>query len=188
MKSRALIFLLLSGLRVHAQEPVKLRIVVIEGEGVINDTKQRTNRPPVVEVQDENGKPVAGAAVAFSLPSQGPSGEFPNGSKSLTTTTDSQGRASALGIHPNHQTGTLEIRVTASYQGRTANAIITQTNVPGAAPVGMSAGKKVLIVAVVVGAAAAGGIAATRHGSSSSSSSPPALVITPGAPSVGGPH
>jgi hypothetical protein len=173
----------------QAQEPQpKFNIVVLEGEGVINDIKQRVNRAPLVEVRDDNNKPVAGASVVFFLPNQGPSGTFANGSKTLTLTTDSQGRASAAGIRPNNQTGKLEIHVSASYQGQTATAVITQSNVAGVGPsTGMSRGTKILIILAVVGGATAGGIAATRGGSSSSSSGPPALVITPGTPTVAGP-
>ena len=38
-----------------------LNLVVVEGEGQINNIKQRSAREPVVQVQDENHKPVAGA-------------------------------------------------------------------------------------------------------------------------------
>src|SRR5207302_2919473 len=140
------------------QEPPQLRIVIVEGEGAINNIKQRVNREPIVQVEDENRRPVAGAAVVFSLPSQGPSGVFPNGSQTLTTITDSQGRASALGIRPNNQAGPLQIRVTASFQGQAASAVITQTNVAGVGPsAGLSTTAKVWIVVAVAGAAAAGG-------------------------------
>ena len=44
----------------------------------------------MVQVTDENRKPVAGAAVVFLLPNQGAGGTFANGARSLTTLTDSQ--------------------------------------------------------------------------------------------------
>ena len=40
-----------------------LNIVIVEGEGTLNNVKQRVNRDPIVQVEDENHKPVAGAAV-----------------------------------------------------------------------------------------------------------------------------
>src|SRR5258706_7947334 len=193
MDSAFLILLLLLNLQAApawAQESQdKLRIIVVEGEGAINNVKLRVNREVVVEVDDENRKPVAGAAVAFRLPNQGPSGVFPTGSKSLTTTTDGQGRAAANGIRVNNQIGRMEIRVTASYQSQTTSALITQTNVAGqAAPGGMSSTTKWLIVAAAVGGAAAiGVVAGTRGGGSSSSSSSTGIIITPGTPTVGGP-
>ena len=46
---------------------LKLNLVVIEGEGSINNIRQRTAREPVVQVEDQNHKPVAGAVVVFTL-------------------------------------------------------------------------------------------------------------------------
>src|SRR5580704_1591802 len=93
----------------------KLQIVIVEGEGAINNVKQRVNREPIVQVEDENHKPVAGAAVIFFLPNQGPGGTFANGSTSLTTTTNAQGQAAARGIRFNNQAGSMAIRVAASF-------------------------------------------------------------------------
>lgn len=191
--SAFLIFLLLANLcRMSAlgQEPqAKLRIVIVEGEGAINNVKQRVNREPIVQVEDENHKPIAGAAVVFFLPSQGPSGVFSNGTRSLTVTTDANGRAAATGIRPNSLTGKLEIRVTASFAGQTASAVITQTNVAGAAAsTGMSMTAKVLLITGIAGAAAAGGIVAATRGGGSTPPASSGIVITPGTPTVGSPR
>src|SRR5579863_5849082 len=64
---------------IYAQDAPKLSIVILEGEGAINNIKQRTAREPIVRVEDENHKPVAGAAVVFTLPSQGAGGTFAGG-------------------------------------------------------------------------------------------------------------
>src|SRR5580704_16363909 len=95
----------------------KLEIVIVEGEGAINNIKDRVNREPIVQVEDENHKPVAGAAVVFFLPNQGPGGTFADGSRSLTVTTDTQGRAVARGIQYNRASGQMQIRVTATSSG-----------------------------------------------------------------------
>src|ERR1035437_2705000 len=58
---------------------MELNIVVVEGEGAINNVRQRAARAPVVRVEEQNHKPIAGAAVAFTLPTGGASGEFSNG-------------------------------------------------------------------------------------------------------------
>src|SRR6202035_2743945 len=79
----------------------KLNLVIVEGEGAINNVKQRTAREPIVQVEDENHKPVAGAAVVFLLPDQGAGGAFAGGTHMLTVTSDAQGRAIAHGFHPN---------------------------------------------------------------------------------------
>jgi hypothetical protein len=171
------------------QDAPKLFINIVEGEGALNNVKQRVNREPVVQVEDENHKPIAGAAVVFFLPTSGPSGTFANGSQTLTVTTDATGRASATGIHPNHFTGKMQIRVSASANGQSASAIITQMNVVGAnVGGGLSTTAKVLIVVAVAAGAAAGAIIATHGGGSSSSTTTSAITITPGTPTVGAPH
>jgi hypothetical protein len=172
-----------------AQEPQpKLEIVIVEGEGAINNVKERVNREPIVQVQDENHKPVAGAAVVFFLPNQGPGGTFSDGTRSLTVTTDGQGRAVARGIQYNRSSGQMQIRVTATASGQTATAVITQTNVAGggAAAGGLSLTAKVLIIVGIAAGAAAGAIVATRGGSSSSPTGIP-TAINAGTPTVGAP-
>src|SRR6202050_1254666 len=82
-----------------------LNIVIVEGDGAINNIRQRTAREPIVQVEDENHKPVAGAAVVFALPSQGAGGTFAGGAHTLSVVTDSQGRAVAHGFHPNSVQG-----------------------------------------------------------------------------------
>jgi len=186
----ALLLLNFSGLPVWGQTPTSLQIVIVEGQGAINNVKQRVNREPIVQVEDENHKPVVGAAVIFFLPNQGPGGTFANGSTSLTTTTNAQGQAVARGIRFNNQAGAMEIRVAASFAGQTASAIITQTNVLGAAASGGSVGgmsltTKLLIIGAVVGGAVAAGVIVANRGSSTTAT--PTTTITPGTVSVGAP-
>jgi hypothetical protein len=168
-----------------------LSITIVEGEGAINNVRQRVNREPIVQVEDENHKPIAGAVVIFFLPDQGASGTFPDGSRMLMTVTDNQGRAAARGIRPNGQSGPMLIRVTASFQGLTASSVITQTNAAGAAAAsaGLSTTAKwAIILGIAGGAAVAGAVIATHQGGSSSSSSTTApIVLAPGTPTVGGP-
>src|SRR5215813_2562041 len=78
-----------------------LNLVIVEGEGAINNIKQRTQRETIVQVEDANHRPVAGAAVVFTLPSNGASGTFANGSRTITTVTSSDGRASVR-MRPNN--------------------------------------------------------------------------------------
>jgi hypothetical protein len=162
-----------------------LNIVIVEGEGTLNNVKQRVNREPIVEVEDENHKPVAGAAVVFFLPTSGPSGTFANGSQTLTVTTDATGRAAATGIHPNHTLGKMQIRVTASANGLSASATITQTNIAGAnVGRGLSTGTKLLIIGgavAVIGVAVYFGVRNTGPGPQTG------ITITPGVPTVGAP-
>ena len=174
----------------QASAPAKLNIVIVEGEGAINNIRQRTAREPIVQVEDENHRPVAGAAVLFLLPENGPGGTFANGSRSLSVTTDSQGRAVAKGLRVNDAKGKYQIQVEASYLGLSAAATITQTNaVITAAAAGGVSGKLIGILAAVGGAAAVGVVAATRGGGGGGTSTPTPTptTISAGTPTVGKP-
>jgi hypothetical protein len=172
-----------------------LNIVIVEGDGAINNIRQRTAREPIVQVEDENHKPVAGAAVVFALPGQGAGGTFAGGAHTLSVVTDSQGRAVARGFQPNHVQGQYQIHVTASSGGQTANANISQSNALAAAGTTAAAagisGKLIAVIVIVAAAAAAGGAYAATHsgGGSSSSSTATASVVTisPGTGIVGAP-
>jgi len=182
-------------IRAQAPEPKQLTISILEGEGAINNIKQRTAREAIVQVQDENHKPVAGVAVTFFLADHGASGVFANGSRSLTVLTDTNGQAAMRGMTPNNMAGKLQIRVSARLGNLNADATITQTNAAGAAAAGGAAisGKVIALIIVIAAGAAVGAIVATHGGGSSASSTPtptpttPAVVITPGTPTVGHP-
>lgn len=147
----------------QAPEPAgELTIAIIEGDNFVNNIRRGTARDPVVEVRDRNRKPVAGALVLFALPESGPSGTFANGARTLSVTTDQQGRAVAKGLQPNKQAGQFQIAITASLGAQVATATITQTNVlavvtAGAAQtadsVGLSTAAKVSIIGGVAAAA-----------------------------------
>ena len=47
--------------------PAKLNIVILEGEGATNNIRQRVAREPIVQVEDENRRPLAGVAVAGAV-------------------------------------------------------------------------------------------------------------------------
>ncbi len=174
-------------------EAPKLKIVILEGEGAINNIRQRTAREPIVEVQDENNRPVAGAVVLFALPDRGASGVFANGQTSMTVITDSQGRAVATGLRPNGVEGKLEIRVSASHEGRTANTTITQTNaVAGAAAAGGGvSGKTIAIILILAAGGAAGGAIAATRGGGGAPPPPPGprtVSISVGSPTISPPR
>jgi hypothetical protein len=179
---------------VHAQTmPTEINIVVLEGEGATNNVRQRAARDPVVRVEDENHKPIAGVAVVFTLPTEGATGEFANGAKSLTIMTDTQGQATAQSLKMNPVAGKVPIHVNASYRGLTARTSITQFSVlpPGAKASSSSGGHGGLItVLVVLGAAAAGGGAYFATRSSNTVSTPqttvPPIGITAGTGTIVG--
>ena len=176
-----------------AQVAPMLNLVVLEGEGATNNIRQRTAREPVVQVQDENHKPVAGAIVVFTLPSNGAGGVFANGARTLSMVSDNQGQAVARGFRPNGLKGQYQIRVNASYRGQTASTAINQTNAAltasGAAASGVSG--KLIAILVVVGAAAAGGIVYATHngsGTPAAATIPAGTTIAAGAGTAGPPR
>jgi hypothetical protein len=174
----------------QAPPPPQLQITILDGEGALNNIKQQTAREPIVQVEDENHKPIAGALVIFSLPQSGASGTFAGGSTVFNGVSDAAGHAIATGLTPNNIVGKYQIQVTAKYHNLTAHTSINQSNFMGstvsgghvAAPAATHAFplKAVLIVAAVAGAVAVA-VVATHSGGSSN----PGAVLVPGTPTVG---
>jgi len=111
--------------------PHSLQIVILDGEGALNNIQERTAREPIVQVQDENHKPVAGAAVLFAIHGAAGSagGGFAGGASSLSIVTDANGVAKAVGFLPNNVQGPWQMQVTASYHNVTTTINIHQSNV-----------------------------------------------------------
>jgi hypothetical protein len=158
--------------------PARIDVVVVEGEGVTSSIRQRDSHDPVVRVEDDDHRPVANAPVVFTLPVNGTSGEFPNGSKNLTVMTDQNGLATARGLKLNDIPGKLQIYVTASFHGLRARTLINQVveAPPGTkAPspdlrTSKSGGKWKWIVLGIVAAGGAGAGVYFKNRSSSASS------------------
>lgn len=176
--------------------PTQLNIIVVQGEGAINNARQRVTREPIVRIEDENHKPIVGAAVVFTLPTEGATGEFAKGSKTLTIMTDAQGQAAARGLKLNGLPGKVPVQVNASYRGLTARTTITEISfLPPGAKASAGGGHGALIVVLVaLGAAAAGGGAylATHKSGTSGTPTVPAgptpIGVTPGTGTIVGGH
>ncbi|MCI0626672.1 MAG: hypothetical protein L0387_34335 [Acidobacteria bacterium] len=174
----------------------QLKIVILEGEGAINNIRQRTAREPIVQVEDENRKPVAGAMVLFTLPDSGPGALFADGSKSLIAYTDDKGQAKGKGLKPNSTVGAYQIVVNATAQGLKASSIINQSNALTAAAVAGGISAKLIAILAIAGGAAAAGVVAAKSGGNGGSPPPPTPTPTPtptatitvGTPTVGGPN
>jgi hypothetical protein len=176
-----------SVLSAQSKADAGLRVVVVEGEGAINNIRDHTARAPVIRVLDDRERPVTGATVNFLLPELGSSGSFSEGRTHLTVTTGEDGRAVARGLRPNNVAGRFQIRVSASWQGRTGSALVNQVNV---APAPRGKSKSKFIIAALVAGGAVGAVFAAKGSSSSSSpgsSSPGGTTITPGSPVFGPP-
>jgi hypothetical protein len=187
MTTRALVVFVVATLTLAAQDN-SLHVVVLEGEGAINNIRSPRAKEPVVRVEDVNNQGVAGAVVTFLLPSEGAGAVFGDGGSSLTLTTDDRGEVMARGLHANRIAGQFLIRVTASRGGRTAAASITQTNVD---PGSHGSSRTIALLAILGGAAAAGAAVALHGGkanSASSVSAPSPTIVVPGTPSFGGPQ
>jgi len=160
-----------------------LKVAVVDGDGAFNDIKNRIGHPPSVEVRDESNEVVSGAEVVFTMPALGAGGAFEGGQRTMKTTTDARGIATAGSFRPNPTEGRFAIAVTASYQGKQGSALVGQSNTLAASS---PSNKKLWIILGVIGGGAAGAILATR--SSSSPGPPPPTTITVGPVIVGGPR
>jgi hypothetical protein len=158
----------------EAGQPKSLLITIVEGEGALNDIRTRTAREPIVQVDDENHKPVAGALILFSLDKTGtPYANF-GGAPSLSVHTDAAGRAVASGFQITQRKGSYKISVQATFGLLVAVAVINETNITEAAPgstapaaVGGISHKKVIWIASgVLAAGAIAGILIATKGSS----------------------
>ena len=174
-------------------QPKSLLITIIEGEGASNDIHARTAREPIVQVDDENHQPVAGALVAFSLDKTGSSYANFGGASNLYLNTDAAGRAVASEFRITKHKGPFRINVHASYGELVAVAVINETNIVEAAPggtvpatVGALSHKKVIwiVSGVLVGGAVAGIVVATQGSSPNTVSAGTGTVGAPAA--VGG--
>jgi hypothetical protein len=169
-----------------------LQIRVIEGEGAVHLPGSRSTRPITVEITDETGKPVAGAAVSFHLPEDGPSGAFVNGLRTEVVTTDAHGRASLHGFLANRLPGRFQIRILASKEQARAGTVSFQyvaESRAGAAKANAapSRGRKWIVVAAAVAGGAVAGIVALRGGAASAAAAPAAPVppvLSIGSPSI----
>jgi hypothetical protein len=156
-----------AALPVTAQDASGLNLRIIEGQGSINNVRTRSARAPVVELRDDQNKPISGASVTFQTPFTGPGATF-GSERSLVTQTDSEGRATGRGLVPNGVTGPFEIHVTAAFNSKVVSASIRQIN---ASPSESRSSRKVLWISLAAGAAA-GGLFAATHGHSGPSGVP----------------
>lgn len=169
-----------------AGQGVGVRVSVVAGNGAQNIVKEIPPEPFVVRVVDLDNRPISGATVVFTAPSEGPGGDFPSGATFITLT-DEGGRALGVLYRANAVEGSYQVHVRAEYLGEEATASIRQSNVLGK----KSNGRMYLILAVAGTAVAGTAIGAVRGGNTGGNNptTPPRPVttITFGGSSVGGP-
>jgi hypothetical protein len=172
--------------------PKKLNIVIVEGDGAINNIQERVAREVIVQVNDENNKPVSGALVAFALPTGGPGGSFAGGTNVFSAVTDASGRVTTS-FTPNNVSGFYRVNINASFQGQTTSRSISQSNSGSATNTGARGASKggisTTTTALIIAAAAAAvtvGVIATKKGDNTNST-PPTIGIGTGTPTLGAP-
>lgn len=174
-----------------------LKIIALSGQDQMNDLERKIMAPLVVQVLDQNDRPVEGAEVVFRFPLNGPGAIFRSGKNSQTERSNGTGEAAATHWMANNQVGSFEVHVTATYGNENGETTIRMSNVTrivdetatGRAKHASWHSSTWVKVALVVGAAgAAAGIFLAVHGGGHAASSASTVTITPGPPSVGGPH
>ena len=174
-----------------------LQIQVVDGEGAVHAPGARASHFLTVEITDETGKPVEGAAVSFHLPEDGPSGMFGNGLRTDVATTDSRGRAAVRSLTLNRVPGRFSVRIVAAKEQARAGTVSFQyiaEPAGGAAPATATGAARHrarwIAIALLAGGGAVAGIAAGRSGGAAASPVPPAAApastpsLSIGAPTV----
>jgi hypothetical protein len=182
-----------------------LHIQIIEGDGAVYAPGVRSQRPVTVEVTDETGRPVGGAAVTFTLPDDGPSGLFLNSLHTEVVVTDGRGHAPIRSLQLNRAPGRFQMRITAAKEQARAGTVAFQYIAENKGNVNMASSPhpgvrkrslpKWTWLAFAAGAAAAGGLAASTMGShgpalppvAAAVLSPPTVAVGPPIISVGRP-
>lgn len=184
-----LVVVLAAILATRQQPSPALKILVLEGEDAVNVIQQKTAVAPVVEVRDRNSLPVVGATVTFTV---GQGATF-GGAATITVVTNAAGQAAATGLTPT-VAGTLQVQAAVAFQGQTAIATITQSNVltaaqavgasgaatgSGASAGGGAGGGLSNTVLLAAGGAAAAGAAVAVVGRDESKPAPMAIAVEP---------
>lgn len=166
-----------------------LRVVPLAGNNEVNDVNRGIMAPLVVQVLDQQSRPVEGATVRFHFPLDGPSALFPNDQNAQTVRTNADGQAAATGWRANKSMGEFQVKITATRGSEVGETTLTMTNGTNLTKVEKSERKKRwwtskwFIIGAIAGAGAVTAVVLTRGGSDTST-----VTISPGAPSVGGPQ
>jgi hypothetical protein len=173
-----------------------LKMLVLAGNGEMNDLERRVMAPLVVQVLDQNDRPVEGAEVVFRFPGSGPGATFRGGKTSQTVRSNGTGEAAAVNWMASNEVGTFEIHVTATYGNEFGETTIKMSNVTRIVEGSKKGAKqahwysptwvKVALIGGVAGAVV-GIVLATRGGSHSAGSGTVPITVTPGPPTVGHP-
>ena len=179
-----------------AQLPVEqsLKIRVLAGNDEMNDLERRVMAPLVVQVVDQNERPIESAEVVFRFPISGPGATFTGGKSSVVVRTNGTGQAAATNWMANGQVGTFQVHVNASYGNQVGEATVSMTNVTRVVAEAKKStargwwSHRWVKVAVIGGAALAVGLGVYFGTRGSSKGSGSTVTINPGSPGVGAPN
>ncbi|MBK5294777.1 MAG: hypothetical protein JJE04_24250 [Acidobacteriia bacterium] len=170
-----------------------LQLQVIEGEGAVHGAGSKSQRPVILQVTDETGRPVEGAAVSFLLPEE-QGAKFQNGLKTEILLTDHDGRVLVRGILWGRSPGTVRMRVTAAKDSARAGTIVSQYVTDAPAPTSLNptsywtaaneahAAKprsKWMMIGLLAGVAVGGGLAMALAKGSSAAAAAAAAAAAP---------
>ena len=167
-----------------------LKVISLAGNHAMNDLERRVMTPLVVQVLDQNSRPVEGAQVVFRFPLNGPRAEFSNQQPAQTVRTNADGQAAAVGWMA-HEVGTFQVHVTASRGNELGETTLSMTNVNRVVGDGKEKQKtwwsnKWAKIAVIAGAAGvAVAVVLLTRGSGKSTTT---VTGIPGSPTIGGPQ
>jgi hypothetical protein len=170
-----------------------LQIKIMDGDAATHTPGSRSAQPLTVQVADNAGRAVSGAAVSFRLPDNGPGGLFANGLRTEIAISDATGRASVRHLQFNDTPGSFQIRITAAKDESRASALVRQSILAGSHGSGHSlvtknkSGKKWVVVAVLVAGVAGGlgGGVMARPSTHPAAPAPAPVTIGPPTISVG---
>ncbi len=164
------------------------RVIALAGNGESNDMERRIMAPLVVQVLDQEARPVEGADVTFRFPSSGPGAVFANGERSQTFRTNADGQAAAIGWTANG-IGHFQVQISAVRNNEIGAVTVTMNNVDRVATTTSrhkswwsSGWFKTLVIAGAAGAVT--GVVLTRTGGGNDSRPP--VTISVGTPTIGG--
>jgi len=178
-----------------------LKVLALAGNDGLNDLERRTVASLVVQVLDQNDRPLEGADVVFRFPPKGPGATFADQKTSQTMRTNSQGQAAATNWTANSEVGTFQVHATATYGNQMGEKTISMTNVTRIVEDVKNHRKhkswwstrKFKIAVIAGGAAAIAGIILAKQVEEAAAAHPRLrhrrqLPSTPGPPIVGGPQ
>ena len=165
-----------------------LQIKILEGDAAVHAAGARSSRPLTVQVTDDFGRLVSGAAVSFRLPEEGPGGIFSNKLRTEVVVSDANGRATVRNLQLNRTPGPFQIRITAAKEQARAGTLSRQFIEGGAAASVKPKSSRRWIVVGLVAAGVAGGVGASLGGHSApahtAAAPPPGAPVTVGPPVI----